>query len=219
MEFFNHNLSLQSAQSLPVWLELAAMMITSILGAAVARSRNVPIYGTLLCGLIVGLGGGMTRDMLLNLKPVAIYTWYYIPAILFAALIGALFFSKVIKQLIPNLLIDGIAMGLLISIGTQKALVHQTPILSALFCGVATASVGGMIADVLTQNRAAVVSQAHWLGVSLTAGTIGYLIGSIFFNFYVGVVIAVIVTTTLRILSVTKNWPSPDWSKQSATGK
>ena len=216
MDFLNTHLSLQSAQSLPIWLELAAMMITALFGAAVARARKVPVYGTLLCGIIVGLGGGMTRDMLLNLKPVAIYTWYYIPAILFAALVGALFFSRIIKQQIPNLLIDGVAMGLLISIGAQKALVHQVPILSALFCGVATASVGGMIADVLTQNRAAVVSQAHWLGASLTAGTIGYLIGSIFFNFYVGVVIAVIVTTTLRIFSVTKNWPSPDWSTQQA---
>lgn len=214
MDFLNNNLSLQSAQNLPVWLELLAMMITGLLGAAVARGRNVPIYGTLLCGIIVGLGGGMTRDMLLNLKPVAIYTWYYIPAIVLAALVGALFFSRVIKQQIPNLLIDGVAMGLLISIGAQKALVHQTPILSALFCGVATASVGGMIADVLTKNRAAVVSQAHWLGASLTAGTIGYLTGSILINFYVGVAIAVVVTTTLRVLSVTKNWPSPDWSKQ-----
>lgn len=217
MSFFTSNFALytssQSVQSLPVWLELAAMMTTALFGAAVARGRNVPIYGTLLCGLIVGLGGGMTRDMLLSLKPVAIYTWYYIPAILLAALIGALFFSRVIKQQIPNLLIDGVAMGLLISIGAQKALVHETPILSALFCGVATASVGGMIADVLTQNRAAVVSQAHWLGASLTAGTVAYLAGSIFLNFYMGVVLAVLVTTTLRIFSVTRNWPSPDWSK------
>jgi uncharacterized membrane protein YeiH len=216
MDFLNSNLSMQSAQSLPVWLELAAMMITGLFGAAVARGRNTPIYGTLLCGVIVGLGGGMTRDMLLNVKPVAIYTWYYIPAILFAALVGALFFSRIIKQQIPNLLIDGVAMGLLISIGAQKALVHQTPIFAALFCGVATASVGGMIADVLTQNRAEVVSQAHWLGVSLTLGTVGYLAGSIFFNFYVGVVVAVVVTTALRVLSVTKNWPSPNWSKQGA---
>jgi len=216
MDFLSINLSLQSAQSLPIWLELTAMMTTGLFGAAIARARNVPIYGTLLCGIIVGWGGGMTRDMLLDLKPVAIYTWYYIPAILFAALAGALFFSKIIKQQLPNLLIGGVAMGLLISIGAQKALVYQAPILSALFCGVLTASVGGMIADVLTQNRAAVVSQAHWLGVSLTIGTIGYLFGSIFLNFYVGVAIAVLVTTTLRIFSVTKNWPSPDWPKQQA---
>ena len=161
MDLLN-SFNLPPAQSLPVWIELMAMMTTAVYGAAVARSRNAPIYGTLLAGVLMGLGGGMTRDMLLNLKPVAIYTWYYIPAILGASVIGALFFSNLIKQQIPNLLIDGIAMGLLISIGAQKALVYEAPIFSALVCGIATASIGGLVVDALTVNRATVIRQAHW---------------------------------------------------------
>lgn len=211
---FAHNFTLPPAESLPVWLELSAMMVTAVFGAAVARSRNAPIYGTLLAGVLMGLGGGMTRDMLLNLKPVAIYTWYYIPAILSASVLGALFFANLIKQQIPNLLIDGVAMGLLISIGAQKALVYEAPIFSALVCGIATASIGGMIVDALTVNRATVIRQAHWFGSALAIGTISYLICSIYFNFYAGVVAAVVVTTTLRVLSVTKNWASPYWFNQ-----
>jgi len=210
MDLLN-SFTLPPAQSLPVWIELMAMMTTAVYGAAVARSRNAPIYGTLLAGVLMGLGGGMTRDMLLNLKPVAIYTWYYIPAILGASVIGALFFSNLIKQQIPNLLIDGIAMGLLISIGAQKALVYEAPIFSALVCGIATASIGGMVVDALTVNRATVIRQAHWFGSALAMGTISYIFFSIFFNLYAGVVAAVLVTTTLRVASVTRNWASPYW--------
>jgi len=176
---FLPNFTIPSAQSLPLWLELTAMMVTALYGGAVARSRDAPIYGTLLAGVLMGLGGGMTRDLLLNLKPVAIYNWYYIPAILAASMVGALFFSNLIKQEIPNLLVDGIAMGLLISIGAQKALVYEAPIFSALLCGVATASIGGMVVDALTQQRATVIKQAHWFGSALAIGTIGYLLFSI----------------------------------------
>ena len=215
MDFLN-NFSISSAQDLPAWLELTAMMTTAVYGAAVARSRNAPIYGTLLAGVLMGLGGGMTRDMLLNLKPVAIYTWYYIPAILAGSIVGALFFAKLMKQQIPNLLIDGIAMGLLISIGAQKALVYEAPIFSALVCGIATASVGGMVVDAITLNRATVIRQAHWFGSALATGTIAYLIFSIFINFYAGVIAAVLVTTFLRVFSVTRNWPSPYWPNESS---
>ncbi len=212
---FSLNLAVSQAEALPVWLELLAMMTTALYGAAVARSRNIPIYGTMLSGIMVGVGGGLCRDIMLNLKPVAIFTWYYLPAMLFAAVIGALFFYRLVKQQIPNLLLHGLAVGLLISIGAQKALVFHAPIISALFCGVVTASFGGMIADWIAQERTTVGKQAHWFGAALTVGTICYLIGSIFINFYAGLVMSIIVTTSLRVLSVTKDWPSPYWPNES----
>lgn len=198
--------------ALPIWLDVAAMMTVAAYAAAVARSRNAPIYGTLLSGTLVGLGGGMTRDVLLGLEPVAISEWFYIPAILLAALFGALLFYKLVSQQVPNLLISGIAMGLLISIGAQKAMVHGAPFFSIILCGVFTASVGGMMVEVLTKHRATVVSQAHWFGTALTVGALCYWAVSLYINPYLGVATAIIVTALLRVLSVTQNWPSPKWS-------
>lgn len=191
------------------------MMTTAVYGAAVGRSRNTPIFGTLFAGLLMGLGGGMTRDVLLGLEPVAIAQWFYIPAILAAALFGALFFYNLVTQQIPNLVIDGIALGLLISIGAQKAMSHGAPFFSIILCGVFTASVGGMIVDVLTKHRATVVSQAHWFASALTVGTVCYWVVSLYVSPYFGVVTAVVVTTLLRVFSVTKNWPSPKWPGES----
>ncbi len=188
------------------------MMTTAAYGAAVGRSRNAPIFGTLFSGLLMGLGGGMARDLLLGLQPVAISEWIFIPSILIAALFGALFFYKLVSQEVPNLVIDGIAVGLLIGIGAQKAMVHGAPFFSIILCGVLTASVGGMIVDMLTRHRATVVSQAHWFASALTVGTLCYWAVSAFINPYLGVAISVLVTTLLRVFSVTRNWPSPKWS-------
>ena len=191
------------------------MMTTAAYGAAVGRVRNAPIFGTLFSGLLMGLGGGMVRDMLLGLEPVAIFQWYFIPAILAAALFGAVFFYKLVAQRLPNLTIDGVALGLLISIGAQKAMVHGAPFFSIILCGVLTASVGGMIVDVLTRHRATVVSQAHWFASALTTGTVCYWLVSLYVGPYAGVLASVVVTTLLRVFSVTKNWPSPKWPGES----
>lgn len=191
------------------------MMTAAAYGAAIGRSRNAPVFGTLFSGLLMGLGGGMARDMLLGLEPVAIAQWYFIPAILAAALFGAIFFYKLVRQQVPNLTIDGIALGLLISIGAQKAMVHGAPFFSIILCGVLTASAGGMIVDVLTRHRATVVSQAHWFASALTLGTICYWTVSMFVGPYAGVMTSVVVTTLLRVFSVTKNWPSPKWPGES----
>jgi uncharacterized membrane protein YeiH len=47
----------KSLPSLPVVVQVAAMSLNCMFGAALARSRNIPIFGTILAGVLVGLGG------------------------------------------------------------------------------------------------------------------------------------------------------------------
>ena len=80
--------SATAAHELPAWLDVGAMVVSAAFGAHVARLRRIALVGVVLEGVVVGLGGGITRDVLLGLEPVAITTWYYIPAVLIAALLG-----------------------------------------------------------------------------------------------------------------------------------
>jgi uncharacterized membrane protein YeiH len=207
---------LSAQPSLPFWVEIAAMATTGAYGAAVARSRNVPVSGTLFAGIMMGLGGGMARDVLLGEQAVAISNIYLLPSILAASILGAFAFYRIVQIALPNLIIHGIAFGLLISIGCQKALSVGTPALSAIFCGVVTASVGGMAIDALTKHRSAAFSQAHWTLTSLIIGSTLYWALTIKSNFYVAIAITVIVTTTLFVVSVKRNWPSPKWPGESS---
>ena len=83
---------------LPLWVDVTTMSITALYGAATARSRNVPISGTLIAGILCGAAGGMVRDLLLGLEPVAISGPYYLPWILFASVIGAFLFYRFISK-------------------------------------------------------------------------------------------------------------------------
>ena len=198
-------------QSLPLWFDVTVMAVNGLLGAAVARGRDVPILGTLFAALLVGLGGGIVRDMLLGLEPAAISNAVYIPAVLLGGLLGGLVFGRALNKPSRFALIQGIILGFLVTIGSQKALDYDAPLISAMALGVVTASFGGMLADLITGYRATFTRQAHYLAYGLIAGAIAFVLVSIWIGFWPAVGISVIVTATIRYVSEVRGWRSPRW--------
>lgn len=201
--------------SLPFWFEVFVMALNAGFGAAIARSRSAPVFGTLLAGLLVGLGGGMVRDMLLGQEPIAISNPVFIPACIASGIIGALLFSRIVAMPKPLLLLQGLVLGTLVTIGAQKALDLHAPVISAIALGVVTATFGGLVADVMTGNRATIASQAHWLASALTCGSIAFVIVSLTLGFYPAVIVSVAVSAAFRYISVARDWPSPSWPGRS----
>lgn len=203
------------AMALPVWFDVTAMAINSVFGAAAARSRLEPVYGTVLGGILVGLGGGMARDILLGLEPAAISGWVYLPAAIIGSVIGGLFFGPFVSKPRPFLLLNGVTLGFLVTVGAQRALAHGAPVVSAIFLGVVTASFGGAVSDVLAGRRATIVSQAHWVASALAVGSIAFVAISLLVDFWVAVAAGVLVVTALMYLSERRDWPSPSWPGES----
>ena len=194
---------------LPAWLDVAAMAVAAAFGAHVARTMRIPLFGVLLAGVIGGLGGGMARDVLLGLEPVAITTWYYIPAVLAAAIIGGLAARQVSISPLPFVAAQAIAAGLLIGIGVQKAVEYRAPPASAIFLGVVAATFGGAADDMLAGRRAAIMREDHWLLPVIVCGAVVFWLVTTYIAFYPAVVITVVVVTALRVLSVRLRWTSP----------
>lgn len=201
--------------ALPIWVDVSAMAVNGFFAAAVARNRGFPIYGTLFAGLLVALGGGMVRDVLLNLEPAAIADWVYIPAVIVAAVLGALTFHRVVAMPTPALVLSGVAWGLLVSIGVQKGVDYDVPVASAILLGVLTTTAGGIIVDGMAATRATVARQAHWTASALVVGSAAFWIATTTLGFWPAVVTAIVVTTFLRVVSVKRDWPSPLWPGQT----
>ena len=203
-----------TTESLPLWFDLGAMAIAALFGGALARSRNFPVYGTLFAGVITGLGGGMLRDMLLGKEPVAIANWVFIPTILVATIIGALFFHKLIPIEGSFLVMRSLALGSLVAIGSQVALNDGAPLASAIFLGIGTATFGGIIVDVVSNQRATIAKQAHWFGSGMLVGAIVFVFVSAYVNFWLAVVLCIATVFFLFYFSIKRNWPSPMWPGQ-----
>jgi uncharacterized membrane protein YeiH len=198
-----------SLHQLPASVDVIAMVVSALFGAHGARHRSVPLFGVLLAGVIAGLGGGMVRDVLLGLEPAAITDWYYIPAVLVAAIVGGSIAYQVSLDPLPFVGAQAVAIGLLIGIGVQKAVAYGAPPPSAILLGVITATFGGALDDVLTGRRATIMREGPWLLSVIVAGSLTFWLLTSFVGFYPAVLVTVTVVASLRLLSVSRGWSSP----------
>ena len=69
-------------------VDIAAVVANGLLGGAVARALRFDMVGFLLLAVVCSMGGGMIRDILLNVGlPIALTDgWYWVGAITSAAL-------------------------------------------------------------------------------------------------------------------------------------
>ena len=102
-----------AAVSLPAWLDLAALMVGAVSGVLVARERKLDLVGFVGLAMLCGLGGGLIRDVTMQVDSVYMLSSpYAIPAAagmgIFAFLFPSLFdrFSTLIEW------VDIVSVGL-----------------------------------------------------------------------------------------------------------
>jgi uncharacterized membrane protein YeiH len=159
---------------LPLWIDLTAVVVGALAGAGIAVREQLDIVGVLLLALVMGLGGGIVRDVLLGLRPVAVTSPYYLPTVAAAALAGFLFTSLIHRFGTVFVVLDACAAGLFTIVGVQKALLYDLPYVSAIFIGVTTAVGGGMLVDLIAGRPVAVVRRGPWNATAALAGASVY---------------------------------------------
>lgn len=106
---------------LPLWLDVGAVALGAVFGATLANSRQAPLLGVLLVGILLGFGGSMIRDILLNTDINALVHGRYITTAVIASIIGALLGDLLLKPMWLFTMLDATVMGLFAVIGTEKA--------------------------------------------------------------------------------------------------
>jgi uncharacterized membrane protein YeiH len=197
-----------SLHELPAWIDVTAMAVGAIFGAHMARAQRVPLFGVILAGVVGGLAGGVARDLLLGLEPAAIANWYYVPAILAAAVIGGLTAHQVSLSPLPFVAAQAVALGLLITIGVQKAVAYHTPGPSAVLIGIVAATTGGALDDLLTRRPVTIMGEGPWLLGVIVCGAVTFWLFTIYVGFYPAVAVTVALVGSLRVLSVRSGWTS-----------
>lgn len=169
-------------------------------GAFEAKQNRIyqfDFVGVIGLGLISALGGGITRDVLLQHGPPLAFTDVRYLLIAFAGAMLGLLCGSTIHQRIGKLLVgvDAAALGLFAVAGSTRALAAGLTFLPALVLGVITAVGGGSLRDVFSGRTpkvfergepyalvAAIVSVVfilsdRWTGNDRLATSIGIITG------------------------------------------
>jgi uncharacterized membrane protein YeiH len=194
----------------PLWLDLAAVFSSALMGALVAVRRDFDVVGVLALALVTGLGGGIIRDVLLNQVPVFLEKPSY-PAAALAAGALAFFFAPLLGRIGWLLLVsDAIGLGLYGVVGADKALVNGIDPFPAVLVGLAAAVGGGVLRDVLTAQPPAIFRRGELYALTALAGIVLYVVlDRAGVRIAIGAALAVAVTTGLRVVAVRLGWEAP----------
>lgn len=134
-------------------VDLLGVFCFALSGALLASSKRFDILGSLLLGGLAGLGGGITRDLLIDIGvPVAFDNPAYFVAPLLAAVVvkvGLLGPGRLRRTL---LLFDAGGLALFCVSGTLIALGAGLNPIGAALMGVTTACGGGLLRDVVANE-------------------------------------------------------------------
>jgi uncharacterized membrane protein YeiH len=137
-------------------IEIAAILVFAYSGMIQARKSGFDYIGVLTIALVSALGGGTIRDVLLGNHPLYwIAHWEFLIYILFLSPIALFLLARNQDFSTRRALtfIDAIGLGLFTASGTGIALEMNTPILPAAFVGVITATFGGVLRDILCNQK------------------------------------------------------------------
>ena len=199
---------------LPLWMDLLAVGIGSMQGAAFAaqfRDRRLDLLGVAIVGIATGFGGGLLRDILLNQVPLALQSDWYLPVATIAALLGMLLQRLVHRLSVTINVLDAVMLGLFGALGTTKALAFGLPVVPAIFVGAIAAVGGGILRDLLLGLPIAIMQVGSLYAVAAIVGaTTLAVLDALGAGALVAGIVCVVVTFGVRVLAVVFHWTLPE---------
>lgn len=201
--------------SIPVWLEMLAVIAASVAGALSARRNKLDLVGAVTLAFLCALGGGLLRDMILQVgsvymldQPLAL-PCSFIPAIIAFLVPNSIFEKGISEKLI--FFLDILAVGLYSATGTDKAMVYGFNPIVCVMMGIITGVGGGMLRDTFLGRIPGIFIPGSLYALASMAGSIAYLVLVKYcaVQNIVALTACVLITMALRYASVHYGLKSP----------
>lgn len=200
------------------WFGICVFAVT---GALVASRKQMDVVGFALLGSVTGIGGGTIRDVLLGVQPVF---WVKEPAYLVTCVVVAVvtFFIAHIPQSRERILLwfDAVGLALFSVTGADSALAHGASPFIAVAMGVATATFGGIIRDILGGESPIILKQEIYITAALLGSAVFVILLGLGFSRDLSAITALIAAFALRATALHWNLSLPRYRpRPGRTGK
>ncbi|UNK72273.1 TRIC cation channel family protein [Microbacterium sp. H1-D42] len=200
---------------IPLWADLLGVGLGGIQGAMFASGfqgqRRLDWLGVAIIGIMIGMGGGLIRDLMLGLPPATLQNNWYLVTAAGAALFGMLLagvFNRINTFIV---VLDAIVIGMFGAFGVSKAIAFGVPIVPAVFIGVCAAVGGGVLRDMLMGLPVAIMHVGSLYAVAAGVGcTFIVVVHAFGMNITLAAVIGIVVTAVIRVLSVVLDVSLPE---------
>jgi len=199
------------------WIGTIAFAVS---GALVAVSCSLDLFGVLIIGCITAVGGGIMRDILIHNLPPNIFSN---PVVLGLAVLTSLMVFIIaylkhrsfgqLKERIDriNNVFDALGLAAFSVTGVEVACASEYSgnVLLVITLGVLTGVGGGVLRDVLVNEKPYILTKHIYAVASILGSTLHYLLSHRLGVQVWGAVIASAVTVTIRLLAAKYRWNLP----------
>ena len=204
---------------------IIATIVGAITGATASSRVRMDIFGIIVCGMIVALGGGTLRDFCLSGvvnpatgMPVTVY-WTNasdVQYLYYAFGTSAVVFYVTRFWSLPTGTIrvaDAFSMAFFTLLGMSKAFDLGLPWVVCVIMGVLTGVAGGMVRDVLTGNVPYIFRPKEVYATASVCGCFSFLamVEGLGMPETWSFILSVLVTVMIRMVSVYLNWRLPSY--------
>lgn len=145
--------------TLLLWLNLVGTFVFGLSGGLAAVRARLDVFGVVVLAAVVGLAGGIVRDLLIGVPPETFRDWRYLAAAGAAGLV-CFFAGPTLDRLHRGVQVfDAVGLGLFCVTGASKALDFGLGPVQAVILGAITGIGGGMLRDVLLREVPTVLRQ------------------------------------------------------------
>lgn len=160
--------------------------------------------------MVTAIGGGTLRDLLIGSTPVGwMLDLNYLYIILAAIPVTYYFKRSLLRFKRGFFLFDTIGIGLFTILGIEKTLGIGLPQVVALMMGVVSATFGGVIRDVLSNEVPLIFRKEIYASACLAGGLVYLGIRALGDWPQIVLLIPIGVVIVIRILAVKKDWAVP----------
>jgi len=189
------------------YLGTAAFAIT---GASKAIAHKADIFGIIVLATVVGVAGGITRDVIFGRFPTSFSDPTYVTITVIVGLVMFFLYSYLKKRMNVWLIFDAIGLGVFSIIGASIAYqIIGLDFLPMLFAGVITAIGGGILRDVFVREIPIVFVKEVYAVASILGIVIFYAVLYYGGEMQVASIIGIIAATGIRLLAMKYKWNLP----------
>ncbi|MFI6909392.1 trimeric intracellular cation channel family protein [Nonomuraea sp. NPDC050394] len=191
-------------------LDLAGIFVFALTGALMGVRKRLDVVGMAVLASMTALGGGIVRDLILNVRPAAFQSLGYVLVPLAATVIVAFWHPHVARVMPAIMILDAAGLGLFCAVGTEKALEYGLNPLHAVLLGVTTAVGGGMLRDLLAGEIPTLLYDRQLYAVPAMVGSA--VMGALYvydLHGWPATLAAAVIAFVLRIAAMRYGWRAP----------
>ncbi|MBC7586855.1 MAG: trimeric intracellular cation channel family protein [Chitinophagaceae bacterium] len=188
------------------------IFIFAVTGALKARTHKMDIFGAVVLAFATAYGGGTVRDLLIGIRPVNwVNDYLALGLVLGAVVIVFLLNNNVTKFRKTIFFTDAIGIGMFTAAGIEISLGAGLNDGYAVIMGVISATFGGLIADILSNEVPNLLRRGELYATACLAGGLVYiLLEKAGLQKNINLLICIMIVVALRILSKRKKVQLPE---------